>query len=46
VVASTPLHLLRLSRAAYRRYLHPLPDVERALGRLGLMRAAAQLQPS
>jgi Cyclic nucleotide-binding domain len=46
VVASTPLHLLRLSRAAYRRYLHPLPDVEGALGRLGLTRAAAQLQPS
>lgn len=46
VVASTPLHLLRLSRAAYRRYLHPLPDVQGALGRLGLMRAAAQLQPS
>jgi hypothetical protein len=46
VVASTPLELLRLSREAYRRYLHPLPDVDAALGRLGLMRAAAQLQPS
>ena len=46
VVASTPLHLLRLTREAYRRYLHPLPDVEGALGRLALMRAAAQLQPA
>ncbi|MET0972368.1 MAG: cyclic nucleotide-binding domain-containing protein, partial [Thermoleophilaceae bacterium] len=46
VVASTPLHLLRLSRAAYRRYLHQLPEVDGALGRLGLIRAAAQLQPT
>jgi Cyclic nucleotide-binding domain len=46
VVASTPLRLLRMSRETYHRYLRPLPDVDGALGRLGLMRAAAQLQPS
>ena len=46
VVASTPLDLLRLGAETYRRYLSQLPDVHGELGRLGLMRAAAQLQAS
>lgn len=46
VVASTPLDLLRLGAETYRRYLSPLPDVHGELGRLGLMRAAAQLEGS
>ncbi len=44
VVASTPLRLLRLSAEAYRRHLHPLPDVSGELTRVALLRAAAQLE--
>lgn len=45
VVARSALKLLRLSEETYRRYVRGLPDVERELGRLALLRAAAHLQP-
>ena len=44
VVATTPLRLLRLPAAGYRRHLHPLPDVDGELTRVALLRAAAQLE--
>jgi CRP-like cAMP-binding protein len=45
VVARSALKLLRLSEETYRRYLRGLPDIDRGLGRLALLRAAAHLQP-
>ncbi len=52
VVASTPLRLLRLSAEAYRRHLHPLPDVQRrahqggAAARRGTARGGMRLAAS
>jgi len=43
VIARSAVQLLRLSRETYRRYVHGLPDVDRQLLRLALMRAASQL---
>jgi hypothetical protein len=40
----TPLRLLRLPAAGYRRHLHPLPEVHNELTRVALLRVLAQLE--